>query len=188
MSRNAIDNIQKKKPPDKIKTIKNRLNNILRRDINHSILFNDKENNVELLLSYFYQINEHKLKNLKVSVNNKTRKIHSVLTYQMGNNRLGCINRDNNAVTNMIQIVESLIKTQKRPSVFDRRTKIVKATEIKVSDPKSSHNSECLASSRNHARKSACTTTKRLTQKQILARYKKVCEQSYKLTKKNITR
>ena len=31
----------------------------------------------------------------------KTRKLHSVLTYQMENKRLGCINRDINAVHNI---------------------------------------------------------------------------------------
>ena len=42
----------------------------------------------------------------------------------MENNRKGCINRDNNAVNNMITIVRSFLKDRSRPKVF-RRTKIV---------------------------------------------------------------
>ena len=54
---------------------------------------------------------------------NKSRKIHSVLTYQMENNRLGCINRDLNAVNNMVTIVKYLIKNKNRPEEFKRNVK-----------------------------------------------------------------
>ena len=48
-------------------------------------------------------------------------KIHSVLTYQTSNGRLGCMNRDKNSVNNMKKITESLLKTQKRPILFSRK-------------------------------------------------------------------
>lgn len=47
--------------------------------------------------------------------NNIYRELHSVLTYQMENNRLGCINRDSNAVNNMIEIVKHLIHNKYEP-------------------------------------------------------------------------
>jgi hypothetical protein len=37
---------------------------------------------------------------------NKLREMHSILTFQMENNRMGCINRDSNTVNNMIKIVK----------------------------------------------------------------------------------
>jgi hypothetical protein len=42
------------------------------------------------------------------------RKMHSILTYQMNNNRKGCINRNNNAVNNMINITKQFLKDKKR--------------------------------------------------------------------------
>jgi len=51
-------------------------------------------------INHYTHIKE--IKNLKFKdKNNKSRKLHSVLTYKMENNRLGCINRDVNAVKNM---------------------------------------------------------------------------------------
>ena len=54
----------------------------------------------------------------------KSHKIHSVLTYKMENNRLGCINRDKNAVYNMKEIVKSILETGKYPTRFLRCTKL----------------------------------------------------------------
>ena len=48
------------------------------------------------------------------------RKIHAVLTFKMENNRIGCINRDENAVRNMIKIVNSQL-TKKERSINVRR-------------------------------------------------------------------
>lgn len=44
----------------------------------------------------------------------KSRKLHSVLTYKMENNRLGCINRDYNACMNIKKIFQHYIKTGER--------------------------------------------------------------------------
>lgn len=52
------------------------------------------------------------------------RKIHSILTYTMENNRKGCINRDNNAVNNMITITNQFIKDKTRPLHFTRGIKL----------------------------------------------------------------
>ena len=41
----------------------------------------------------------------------------------MENNRKGCINRDENAVKNMIKIVESYLKDKSRPEKFKRSYK-----------------------------------------------------------------
>ena len=60
---------------------------------------------------------------------NKTRSLHSVLTYKMENNRLGCINRDLNAVRNIRYIYNYYldylrgINIDKRPFIFSRENK-----------------------------------------------------------------
>ena len=48
------------------------------------------------------------------------RKKHSILTYQTESKRRGCINRDKNAVNNMIKIVNSHLEHKKRPEKFRR--------------------------------------------------------------------
>jgi hypothetical protein len=48
------------------------------------------------------------------------RKLHSVLTFKAKNNRLGCINRDENATNNMIKIVKSYLKDKTRPLRYTR--------------------------------------------------------------------
>jgi hypothetical protein len=53
----------------------------------------------------------------------KIRKIHSILTYKTENGRLGCINRDENAVNNMIKIVTSYLKDKSRPEKYKRSYK-----------------------------------------------------------------
>jgi len=51
---------------------------------------------------------------------NKTRKIHSILTYKMENNRLGCINRDKNGCKNIQKIFEYYSKNNERPENYRR--------------------------------------------------------------------
>jgi hypothetical protein len=60
---------------------------------------------------------------------NKIRKLHSVLTYQTQSNRLGCINRDLNAVNNMVKLVDHYLNndgslTENRPEKFRRNFKL----------------------------------------------------------------
>jgi hypothetical protein len=51
---------------------------------------------------------------------NKTRKIHSILTYKMENNRLGCINRDKNSCKNIQNVFEYYMKNNERPENYRR--------------------------------------------------------------------
>ena len=64
-----------------------------------------------------YHIDNNKNKNKR-----EIRKIHAVLTYKMENNKSWCINRDENAVNNMIKIVNNQIKEKKRPQKYIRGT------------------------------------------------------------------
>ena len=57
---------------------------------------------------------------MELKEDGKIRKLHSVLTFKMGMNRIGCINRDKNAVYNFRAITKSLIETKKRPAIFSR--------------------------------------------------------------------
>jgi hypothetical protein len=66
--------------------------------------------------------NLYHIDNNKVEEKRKVRKIHAVLTYKMENTQSGCINRDNNAVNNMIKIVEHQIKNKERPKKYRRET------------------------------------------------------------------
>ena len=54
----------------------------------------------------------------------KERKIHSILTYQMENNRKGCINRDKNGCKNIQKIFNSYIETGERPEKYRREIKV----------------------------------------------------------------
>jgi hypothetical protein len=61
----------------------------------------------------------------------KIRRIHSILTYHMENKRKGCINRDNNSVNNMINIVIQYLRDKTRPEEFRREKKrIIKDTNL----------------------------------------------------------
>ena len=54
----------------------------------------------------------------------KERKIHSILTYQMENNRKGCINRDKNGCRNIQKVFNSYMETGQRPEKYRREYKI----------------------------------------------------------------
>ena len=73
----------------------------------------------------------------------KSRKIHSILTYQMENNCLGCINRDENAVRNMLKIVNRYLLDKTRPKNFKRSTIKPKRTvnSKQIKKPKNDTNS-----------------------------------------------
>jgi len=66
----------------------------------------------------------------------KERKIHSILTYQMENNRKGCINRDRNGCKNIQKVFVSYMDTNERPEKYKREQqklptaeKVVKTTK-----------------------------------------------------------
>ena len=68
---------------------------------------------------------EAKSKNLYLpDKKGKTREIHAILTYKMENNRLGCINRDKNAVNNIKKIVKHYFETGQRPYRYRRNVKL----------------------------------------------------------------
>lgn len=68
----------------------------------------------------------------KVKREIKTRSLHSVLTYKMENNVMGCINRDKNACMNMRLIVETLIMVGEKPERFRREKKTTKPMDVYV--------------------------------------------------------
>jgi len=53
----------------------------------------------------------------------KERKIHSILTYKMENNRRGCMNRDKNGCKNIQKIFNYYMKTGERPEKYRREYK-----------------------------------------------------------------
>ena len=73
-----------------------------------------------------YKTGEEMKDNLLVKFISRKKKkqvekyLHSVLTYKMSNRRMGCINRDRNAVENMRIIAYSLIDKQIRPKEYCR--------------------------------------------------------------------
>ncbi len=64
-------------------------------------------------------------------VNGVIRKLHSVLTYKMENGQIGCINRDENAVNNMIKIVNYYLEKKERPLKYKRNYDLEKGEIIK---------------------------------------------------------
>ncbi len=86
----------------------------------------------EFRTSKLHYITEEPCDNLYMMDNNKDetkrkeRKLHSVLTYKMENKQSGCINRDENAVNNMIKIVNHHIKHKERPLKYRRSFDLTK--------------------------------------------------------------
>ena len=60
----------------------------------------------------------------KADTKQKDRKIHSILTYKMENNRKGCINRDKNGCRNIQKVFNSYMVTGERPEKYRREYKI----------------------------------------------------------------
>jgi hypothetical protein len=100
----------------------------------------------------------------------KERKIHSILTYQTESKRMGCVNRDENAVNNMIKIVNTFIKDKSRPERFRRDFKFPEEQEIKDnSQPKKivKNNFLCLELSLDNSQPTKETKIKKLVKKKI---------------------
>jgi hypothetical protein len=71
--------------------------------------------------SCLHHVTEDKVSNLKhVDRKGQLRKLHAVLTYKMETNRLGCINRDKNAVLNMEKIYEEYQRSGQRLERYRR--------------------------------------------------------------------
>lgn len=71
---------------------------------------------------------EEKCENLylkfKKDPKQKDRKIHSILTYKMENNRKGCINRDKNGCKNIQKVFKCYMETGERPEKYRREYKL----------------------------------------------------------------
>jgi hypothetical protein len=84
----------------------------------------------EFRTSCLHNITEERCKNLKIkkTENNKgfTYYIYSILSYKTSNNKIGYINRDDNAVKNMKKIISYQLKYGERPRRYDRRTDLNK--------------------------------------------------------------
>ncbi len=79
----------------------------------------------EYRTSCIHHKTEEKVDNLYVTDKlNKTRKLHSVLTYKMENTRKGCINRDYNGCINIRKLFSYYIENKERPQIYNRGTKI----------------------------------------------------------------
>ena len=77
-----------------------------------------KHKTVSILINRIQQCENLYLPDL----NGQTRKLHSVLTYQMENQRLGCINRDNNGRQNMKKLFDHYMIFGNRPWKYRRGT------------------------------------------------------------------
>jgi hypothetical protein len=84
---------------------------------------------------------ETECENLKVKdKTGKLRSLHSVLTYQTESKRLGCINRDKNAVNNFEKIIKSWLECRQRPKIYTREKSLTsKAKSSKTIKVKSSN-------------------------------------------------
>lgn len=75
----------------------------------------------EFRTSCLHYKTENRCENMYVTDEKEiSRKLHSVLMFKAENNRLGCINRDENAVNNMMKIVKSYLKDKTRPLRYTR--------------------------------------------------------------------
>jgi hypothetical protein len=79
---------------------------------------------------------EEKVSNLKqIDRKGRVRKLHAVLTYKMENNRLGCINRDKNAVLNMEKIYEEYQRSGQRLERYRRGVNLDSLPKAKREQP-----------------------------------------------------
>lgn len=60
----------------------------------------------------------------------KERKMHSILTFQMENKRMGCINRDKNGCKNIQKVFTSYIEKNERPEKYRREYKFVEPIRV----------------------------------------------------------
>ena len=101
--------------------------------LNNLIKDNFKTYNIdEFRTSKLHYKTEEECENIYLLDNNKDkikrikRKIHAVLTFKMEKTQSGCINRDENAVNNMIKIVNSQIKNKERPLKYRRDYNLIR--------------------------------------------------------------
>ena len=67
---------------------------------------------------------EQVCENLYLWFNDKKRKMHPILTFQMENNRLGCINRDKNGCKNIKRLFDCYLNKENIPLIYRRSHKL----------------------------------------------------------------
>ena len=78
----------------------------------------------EFRTSILHNKTENKCENLYlIDKKYKYRKMHSILTYKMENNRMGCINRDKNGCLNIKKVYDYYMEHGERPLKYDRSYK-----------------------------------------------------------------
>ena len=92
-------------------------------------------------LNYRTEKKGEKLKmRMKYEINGEEKtyikEMHSILTFKMGKEGSGCINRDFNACMNMLKIIKSLIKFGKKPYNYNRKNfnKVVNPLNVEGKD------------------------------------------------------
>jgi hypothetical protein len=79
----------------------------------------------EFRTSCLHHMTEEKCNNLYLpDIKGISRKKHAILTYQMENNAMGCINRDRNGCYNIRKLFDHYLLTGTRPERYDRSYKI----------------------------------------------------------------
>jgi len=78
----------------------------------------------EFRTSCIHYKTEKQTKNLFLKIDYKKTKMHSILTFQMENTRLGCINRDKNAVYNIRKLFNCYISGITPPEIYSRSYKL----------------------------------------------------------------
>ena len=90
----------------------------------HFKLYNIDEFRTSCLSYETEEVCENLYLKFKKDPKQKERKIHSILTYQMENNRKGCINRDKNGCKNIQKVFNYYMETGERPEKYRREYKI----------------------------------------------------------------
>jgi hypothetical protein len=93
----------------------------LKRKLQHQFkVYNIDEFRTSCLSYKTEEVCENLYLKFKKDTKQKERKIHSILTYKMENNRKGCINRDKNGCKNIQKVFNHYTETGERPEKYRR--------------------------------------------------------------------
>ena len=95
----------------------------------HFRVYNIDEFRTSCLSYKTEEVCENLLLRFKNDPKQKERKIHSILTYQMENNRKACINRDKNGCKNIQKVFNCYMETGERPDKYKREYKSNKSLQ-----------------------------------------------------------
>jgi len=89
----------------------------------------------EYRTSKLHYLTEKRCDNIKLTdQDGKTRKKHAILTYQMENKSLGCINRDKNACKNLLKIYEAYLNSNGKEDRLINFRRSVKTSNHQLKD------------------------------------------------------